>query len=259
LVGIVIVSHSARLAQGVEELARGMSGPEVKIKSVGGLNLPEQPLGTDPLLILAAIEEVYSEDGVVVLMDIGSALLSAEMALEMLPPAHRSRVKLSDAPLVEGAVSAAVQARLGNPLDQVVAECRRAMEAKTAQLGLPAPLHGETGPGRASREAAPFIELRLIVKNPVGLHARPAARFVQTVGRFVHAEVQVTNLTAGRGPVDAKSLTRVLTLGVAQNHTILVTASGAEAQAAAAAIQALADSDFGDQPAGADPPATQTG
>jgi multiphosphoryl transfer protein len=253
MIGIVIVSHSAKLAQGVEELARGMSGPEVKIKIAGGLNLPDQPLGTDPLLILAAIEEAYSEDGVVVLMDMGSALLSAEMALEMLPPAHLARVKLIEAPLVEGAVSAAVQARLGNSLEQVIAECRGVMEAKAAHLGLSVPLPVATETRPEVSATAPALELRLTIPNPLGLHARPAARFVQTVGHFSHTEVQITNLTTGRGPVNAKSINGVTTLGVRQNHAILVTASGPDAQAVLAALQVLANDYFGDDPTSAAP------
>ena len=85
VIGIVIVSHSAKLAEGVLELARGMAGEDVKIAIAGGMALPGQPLGTDPGLVLQAIATVYSEDGVVVLMDLGSAVLSTEMALDMLP------------------------------------------------------------------------------------------------------------------------------------------------------------------------------
>ena len=86
MIGIVIVSHSAKLAEGVVELARGMGGPDLLIRAAGGLDLPGQPLGTDPMIVLAAIEQVYSEEGVLVLMDLGSAVLSAEMALGLLPP-----------------------------------------------------------------------------------------------------------------------------------------------------------------------------
>lgn len=94
MIGLVIVSHSAKLAEGVVELARGMAGPEVPLAATGGLALPDQPLGTDAGLVLQAIEQVHSDDGVLVLMDLGSAVLSAEMALEMLSPEQRARVRL---------------------------------------------------------------------------------------------------------------------------------------------------------------------
>ena len=130
MIGIVIVSHSAKLAEGVVELARSMGGADVRIRAAGGMNLPGQPLGTDPLLILSAIEEVYSDDGVLVLMDLGSAILSTEMAVEMLPGAKREKVVLSEAPIVEGAIIAAVQARIGSPLQEVAAEAREALAIK---------------------------------------------------------------------------------------------------------------------------------
>ena len=119
MIGIVIVSHSARLAEGVLELAREMAGPDVLLAAAGGMDLPDRPRGTDPVLVARAIEQVYSADGVLLLMDLGSALLSADMALDMLEPGMRERVALCAAPLVEGAVSAAVQARLGELLNRL--------------------------------------------------------------------------------------------------------------------------------------------
>ena len=174
MIGIVIVSHSARLAEGVLELARGMAGEDVKLAAAGGMALPGQPLGTDPGLVLQAIESVYSEEGVLVLMDLGSAVLSTEMALDMLPPEMRAHVALCEAPLVEGAVSAAVQARLGSPLAQVLAEARGALAFKVEHLRPEgAPL--ETRPVEVAEDTR---TLRLTVSNRLGLHARPAARFV---------------------------------------------------------------------------------
>jgi len=94
MIGLVIVSHSARLAEGVAELVRGLGGPEVPVAAAGGLDAPGSPLGTDAARVKAAIEEVYSGDGVLVLMDLGSALLSAELAVELLPEGRRARVLL---------------------------------------------------------------------------------------------------------------------------------------------------------------------
>ena len=248
MVGLVIVSHSAKLAEGVAELARGMAGPDVRLAATGGLDFPDRPLGTDANLVQQAIEQVYSDEGVLVLMDLGSAVLSAEMAVDALPPEQRKRIVLCEAPLVEGAIAAAAQASIGNTLEQVAAEARGALAPKAEQLGaapamqpppsLPAPLpFGERG------EQA---ELRLTVQNRLGLHARPAARFVQTGTRF-QAAIEVQNLTTGRGPVSAKSINAVATLGVRQGHEILLSAHGPDAQAALAAFQSLADANFGDE------------
>jgi phosphocarrier protein FPr len=105
MVSIVIVSHSASLAEGVQELANQMVQGKVPLASAGGIDDPENPIGTDAQKVYEAIKSVYSEDGVVVLMDLGSALLSAEMALEFLPPEQQENVFLSEAPLVEGALA----------------------------------------------------------------------------------------------------------------------------------------------------------
>jgi len=113
MVGLVIVTHSATLAQGVAELVRGLPGLPVPLAVAGGLDLPERPLGTDAYRVQTAIAQVYSEDGVIVLMDLGSAVLSAEMARDGFPPEQRGRIVLCEAPLVEGAVAAAVQGRGG--------------------------------------------------------------------------------------------------------------------------------------------------
>jgi phosphocarrier protein FPr len=247
MVGLVIVSHSAQLAAGVAELARGMAGPEVRIAAAGGLDAPDHPLGTDVGLILRALTEADSEDGVLVLMDLGSAILSTEVATEMLTEEQRARVWLCEAPLVEGAIAAAVQAKLGSPLARVAAEARAGLGPKIAQL---APQPGgeveklQVEPVSSASDLQPST-LSLVVRNRLGLHARPAARFVQTVNRF-QAQVYVSNTTNGRGPANAKSINAVATLGVRHGHTITLTASGPEAQAALEALQKLAEENFGD-------------
>ncbi len=134
MVSIVIVSHSAALAAGVQELAQQMVQGKVQIAIAGGIDDPESPIGTDPMKVLAAIESVYSEDGVVVLMDLGSALMSAETAVEFLPPEQQENVYLCPAPLVEGAMAAAVQASIGSSVEQVMAEAREALVAKIQQI-----------------------------------------------------------------------------------------------------------------------------
>ena len=247
MVGIVIVSHSAALADGVVELAREMGGEEVAIEPAGGLAEPGQ-LGTDAERVRGAIERARSEDGVLVLMDLGSALMSAEMATEMLEGETGGRILLCEAPLVEGAMAAVARARGGATLDEVAAEARGALRMKASQLGVeesgpgaPAPAPGTIGEGP---------ELRLRVGNRLGLHARPAARFVGTASSF-EADVTVTNETRARGPADARSLTALATLGVRQGDEILVRARGAHAAEALAALRELAAANFGDEDGGA--------
>ena len=110
------------LARGVKELADQMAGPTVQIEIVGGI-LDEQSgeslLGTDATQIAAAIERCWSPTGVLILVDLGSAVMSAELALELLPPAMQEACLISNAPLVEGAIVAAVEASLQHSLQVV--------------------------------------------------------------------------------------------------------------------------------------------
>jgi dihydroxyacetone kinase phosphotransfer subunit len=128
MIGIVIVSHSHCLAHGVCEVADQMAGNEVKIVAAGGIQDEDQwRLGTDPLRVMAAIKEAWSEDGVLLLLDMGSAVLGAEMAVEMLPLEQQAKCLLSNAPLVEGAIVAALQASLGQSLAAVNAAAEDAL------------------------------------------------------------------------------------------------------------------------------------
>jgi len=118
LVGIVVVSHSARVAEGVVEIAAQMA-PDVRIVAAGGA--PDGSLGEDATRIVAAIEEADAGAGVVVVMDFNGAVYAARMALELLDETRAARILLSGGPLVEGAVFGAAQAGIGDDLDAVLA------------------------------------------------------------------------------------------------------------------------------------------
>jgi phosphoenolpyruvate---glycerone phosphotransferase subunit DhaM len=125
VVGIVVVSHSAELAEGLAILAGQMAGPEVRIEPAGGL--PDGTLGTDEDRVRAAIRAADQGAGVVVLGDLGSAILTVRHVLER----HNGNgsVRLVDAPIVEGAIAAAVTASANMPLDDVA---RSAEDARGA-------------------------------------------------------------------------------------------------------------------------------
>ncbi len=116
-VGIVIVSHSPKVAEGAADMVRQMVGDSVRVASTGGN--PEGGLGTDVAQILAAIDGAWSPAGVAILVDLGGAETNSEMAVEMLDEARRSLVAICNAPIVEGAVIAAAEAAGGSPLDVV--------------------------------------------------------------------------------------------------------------------------------------------
>jgi phosphocarrier protein FPr len=241
MVSIVIVAHSAALAEGARELALQMAQGKVLIAAAGGVEDPQNPIGTDALRISSAIQSVFGDDGVLVISDLGSALLSTETAIDLLPAHMRRGVRLSAAPLVEGAVVAAVQAALGSPIDQVEAEARRALEAKAMQVG------GQMGAEatRPTQSVSAARQIVLTVRNPLGLHARPAALFVATAARFP-AAIAVRNLSRSRGPADAKSINQLAILGVRQGDQIHVTAVGASADRAIGELEALVAANFGE-------------
>ena len=246
MVSLVLVSHSAALAEGVAELAREMGGEEVAIAAAGGLD--DGAIGTDAARVMLAVEEVRSPDGVLVLMDLGSALMSAEMALEMLDP-DGGPVMMSAAPLVEGAVAAAARARGGADLAEVAREARGALAMKTSQLGE----EDAEDAGAAVEVAADALEARLPVANRLGLHARPAGRIVSAVGGL---DAQVTLEARGRS-ADARSLTAIAVLAVRQGAEVVAHASGPDAQRALDALAALAAGNWGDDDA-AEPAAAPT-
>jgi len=124
LFGIVVVSHSAQIAAGTVELARQMAGDDLRIEAAGGT--ADGSLGTDAAAIMAAIVAAEGGAGVLVLMDLGSAVLATQTALEMLGDDVAARVRLSGGPLVEGAVVAAVQASVGDDLAAVLAAAEEA-------------------------------------------------------------------------------------------------------------------------------------
>jgi dihydroxyacetone kinase phosphotransfer subunit len=118
MVGIVIISHSKNIADGVKELAQQMA-PQVSIAVAGGTS--DGRVGTDMEKILNAIENVYSEDGVIIVFDLGSAFMNAEMAIECLDGSMKEKIKIVDCPIVEGAVIAAVESSISKNIEEIEA------------------------------------------------------------------------------------------------------------------------------------------
>jgi PTS hybrid protein len=116
-VGIVIVSHSPKVAEGAADMVRQMVGPEAPLAWTGGD--PAGGLGTSVEAILEAIARAWSDAGVAILVDLGGAETNSEMAIEMLSEDKRSRVVICNAPIVEGAVIAATEASGGASLATV--------------------------------------------------------------------------------------------------------------------------------------------
>lgn len=246
-VALVLVSHSALLAGGLAELAAQMA-PGVRLLAAGGRD--DGGLGTSFTLVGGAVRQAAEDSaGVLLLADLGSAVLTAESVLDLLEPEVADRVRLADAPFVEGTVAAAVAAHAGVPLDGVLAA---AEFAGGSFPGRPAD-GGEVGPapaGRrdgdpddaAGREPGPSEDGELVrtvvLRNPLGLHARPASVLARLVAGF-DAAVTVQG-------VNATSVLELMRLGAVGGQTLEVRASGVQATTALEAVVAAVEGGFGE-------------
>lgn len=243
MVNLVIVSHSARLGEGVGELAQQMlMGGGCKIAIAAGIDDPQNPIGTDPIKVMEAIESVADTDHVLVMMDIGSALLSAETALDLLDPTIAAKVRLCAAPLVEGTLAATVSAAAGADIDKVIADAMNALEAKREQLGLPSSASEPRITPSFSAQDASAKSVSVVIKNPNGLHVRPASRLVATLSAF-NADLL---LEKNGKCVTPDSLNQISLLQVRCHDTVRLLASGEQADDALAAFSRLAAENFGE-------------
>jgi multiphosphoryl transfer protein len=250
MLGLVLVSHSRRLAEATVDLIKRTVGPDIPIAAAGGIGDDRSELGTDALDIQEAILKVRSPDGVLVLMDMGSAILSAETAKELVSFEMTDPLVLCSAPLVEGSISAAVQIQIGSALNEVTAAAQQGLTPKQEQLDdtAPAPL---SEPARSDEQLlapAKSTELAVTIRNEHGLHLRPAANLIRALAPF-KATVQIENLSAKRGPIAAKSLVDLARLQIRQGDQVRFSIAGPDQEAAISAINGLVHSNFGDNAA----------
>ncbi len=224
-VRLVVVSHSEKIADGAVELAAQMA-PDVVILPAGGTD--DGRIGTSLEKVMAALEQAAGEDGTVVLTDLGSAVMTAESAVEFLP--DPDSVLLADAPLVEGLVAAAVAAQAGAD----AAGVKQAAEAVRRAPAPQAPGTPAEEPTLGPPEAAGDFEL----VNQAGMHARPAAKIAGGLAGL-DAEVTVNG-------VDGASMTGLMTLGAGQGAVLHVEAWGPDAARAVKYVGGLVEAGFGE-------------
>ena len=241
MIGIVVVSHSPELADAAVALALQMTaGTRPRIAVAAGAG--DGVFGTDAVRVAAAIDEVASPDGVLVFMDLGSAVLSTSMALELRE--STAEVRLSRAPFVEGIVAGVVLAAAGASLDDADREASSAMTAKNAQLGDPddAPAPDADRPP-AGADADATAEATIV--NDVGLHARPAALIVAKAGEF-DARVTVSDADDPGRSASASSVLGLMGLAFAKGTRVRFSATGADAAAAVDALRVMTADGFGE-------------
>lgn len=248
MIGIVVVSHSRPLAEAAVALASAtITGDEApRICIAAGVAGPDSPevLGTDAVAVAQAITQADSPDGVLVLMDLGSAVMSAQLAVELLDEELAGRVRLCPAPLVEGLVAAVAAAASGASLVRAAEQAEASLAAKQELVGPSDPV---TAPASTTSTS---LTREVLVSSPIGLHLRPASLLAGLIASY-DAEVQVRDPESGRGPVPGDSLTDLLTLGAVQGHHLHLVACGPQARAVLDAIETLAATGFGDDTEGA--------
>ncbi|MDR6986991.1 PTS hybrid protein [Paenarthrobacter nitroguajacolicus] len=228
-VGIVVVSHSSKIAEGAVELAAQMA-PDVELAAAGGTD--DDRIGTSLEKVLAAVEQSLIDsggDGVVVLTDLGSAVMTAESAMEFA--SDPDAVLLADAPLVEGLVAAAVAAQGGAAVEDV----RKAAEAAGIRL---ADAAGPSGADDTVATGQPDASGEFQLINPLGMHARPAAKIAGGLSGL-DAEVTVNG-------VDGMSIMALMALAAGKGSTLRVEARGKDAQKAVDYVGRLVEEGFGE-------------
>ncbi|WP_130875136.1 phosphoenolpyruvate--protein phosphotransferase [[Pseudopropionibacterium] massiliense] len=238
LVGLVVVSHSRPLAEAAVELSLQMlHGPRPEIVIAAGTR--DGRFGTDATRVAEALRAADGGAGVVVLMDLGSAVLSAEFAMDLVEDVNAILVA---APFVEGLLAAAVRSATGGTLEEVADEARAALAPKLSALGMEP--HPDDEPAEETGEIlwVADAETRVTLHNASGLHARPAALLVAAAREF-DAEVRLRchGLEGG-----ATSPIALATLNARQGDEVWIGARGPQAAEAVTALASLIADGFGE-------------
>ena len=238
LVGLVVVSHSRALAEAAVELSLQMvhgTRPEIVVAA----GTPDGGFGTDATQVADAVRAADRGAGVVVLMDLGSAVLSAEFALDLVEDANAILVA---APFVEGLLAATVRSATGGTREEVADEARAALGPKLTALGLDSSAGEEPLEETGEMLWVADAETRVTLPNAAGLHARPAALLVAKAGRF-DAEVRLRCHGVEGG---ASSPIALATLNARKGDEVWIGARGPQAADAVAALESLISNGFGE-------------
>ncbi|MGO2659876.1 dihydroxyacetone kinase phosphoryl donor subunit DhaM [Mycetocola reblochoni] len=245
-VSVILVSHSALVAEGTRDIAAQMAA-DVRLIPAGGR--ADGGIGTDYALIEAACESIGDGEAVII-ADLGSAVMTAESVLELID--RPERFVIADAAFVEGAVAAAVAAQTGQGLAEVVAAAESSLRrtagddaqgkptasaVESAAVGPQPTPTGAASTGSAS-DSSGAVHGEATLVNSEGLHARPAADFVRLASTF-DADVTING-------VNARSLLGIMGLGLVSGATASIEATGPQAADAVDALCELISSGFGE-------------
>jgi len=250
MVNILLVSHSFYLANGTAELMRQMTQADtLNMRVAAGIGDEHEIIGTNAIEIMEALSELATYGDVLVLMDLGSAILSTEMALQMLDEETASKVHMCPAPFVEGAIAAGVQASLGGSLQEVYDEAMNALSAKQKQIlgeeEIPTSPENPQEEPVVKAESDNELVLKVKVTNASGLHARPASLFIQTVKKH-DAKLQVINLSEGSEEIPIKGMISVMLIQAKKGDELILKATGPAHLALLKELEQLFLNNFGE-------------
>ena len=228
MVSLIFVSHSYELAKTTAEYIKKVTNTDIPIAFSGGSRDDHKELGTDAVEVFNAIESVYSDDGVIIFCDLGSALISSELALSMLDEEKAKNVRMTSAPFIEGGINAAIQSSLSKNIDEVINE---SLESLTPKISYVKDKFDYSINNNLLEdiEFKDYIkgEYKILLEN--GFHARPVFMFINIIANS-KSKVFISNKTKHKPPVSADSITKVTLLNIEYGDVMEIYAKGPDAE-----------------------------
>ena len=229
MVSLIFVSHSYDLAKTTAEYIKKVTNTDIPIAFSGGSGDDHKELGTDAVEVFNAIESVYSDDGVIIFCDLGSALISSELALSMLDEEKAKNVRMTSAPFIEGGINAAIQSSLGKNIDDVINESLESLTPKISYVKDKFDYSTNDNDLLENIEFKDYIkgEYKILLEN--GFHARPVFMFINMIANS-KSTVFISNKTKHKPPVSADSITKVTLLNIEYGDVMEIYAKGPDAE-----------------------------
>ena len=221
MVGLIFVSHSNEIARNIKKYIYDITKVDVPIGFAGGVGDNYKELGTDPTDIYNLIEEMYTDDGIIIFCDLGSALISSEMAVSLLDSDKQNKVKLTSAPFLEGGVIAAIESSLNKNIDEIRKALKNSLDAKISYVG-DEEIADENIIDNDLKDYERH-EYKVLLKN--GLHARPIFMFMNMVSKS-NCSVFITNKTKNKNIVSADSMSKISLLNIQHNDIVEIYIKG---------------------------------
>lgn len=243
MVSLIFVSHSYKLAEITAKYIKDTVKANIKISFSGGMRNNHKEFGTDAYEILNALKNVYSDDGVIIFCDFGSALTNSELALSMLDDEEKSQnVRITSAPFIEGGINAALESSLGKSIDEVI---NASLNSLTSKISYVKDTSNYTFNNKIPKdtELKDYIkgEYKILLEN--GFHARPVFMFINIIANS-KSDVYISNKTKHKPPVSADSVTKVTLLNIEYGDIMEIYAKGPDAEEVLSKFEYLVNGKF---------------